>query len=155
MPGRMAPSRYPQTATCGTLQGLRMCIQHHQTSSNYPTTCQSKPQETEISNSNVFCSCKLSIFTSRRDVSESTELMLDVSDSLSHSSLSNGIPSDINQHKSTNGRQVFRSTKINLVANQLLVATVSFTGSASGALEEKIRPCPDVKSVKVLTSNIL
>ena len=29
--GRMAPSRYPRTATCGILEGLGMCIQHHPT----------------------------------------------------------------------------------------------------------------------------
>ena len=29
--GRMAPSRYPRTATCGILEDLRMCIQHHPT----------------------------------------------------------------------------------------------------------------------------
>ena len=29
--GRMAPSRYPRMATCGILEGLRMCVQHHPT----------------------------------------------------------------------------------------------------------------------------
>ena len=43
----------------------------HPASSNYPTTCQSKPQETQISNGNVSCSCKVSLFTLRRDASES------------------------------------------------------------------------------------
>lgn len=43
----------------------------HPASSNYPTTCQSKPQETQISNGNVSCSCKVSLFTLRRDAPES------------------------------------------------------------------------------------
>ena len=95
-----------------------------------------------------------------------TELMLDVSDSLSYSYVFISFArnsSDINRQKSTNIIKytyiyiyiltiihIFRFTKEVLVANQLLVATDSLTGAPSGALEEKTRPCPDVKSVKVL-----
>ena len=78
----------------------------HPASSNYPTTCQSKPQETQISNGNVSCSCKVSLFTLRRDAPESyTQLMLDVSDSLSYSYVFISFArnsSDINHQKSTN-----------------------------------------------------
>ena len=98
-----------------------------------------------------------------------TELMLDVSDSLSYSYVFISFArnsSDINRQKSTNIIKytyiyiltiihIFRFTKEVLVANQLLVATDSLTGAPSGALEEKTRPCPDVKSVKVLAFNIL
>ena len=96
-----------------------------------------------------------------------TELMLDVSDSLSYSYVFISFArnsSDINHHKSTNViKYIYIYTHNNshlsihqrgLVANQLLVATDSLTGAPSGALEEKTRPCPDVKSVKVLAFNI-
>ena len=62
-------------------------IKHHPTSSNIIQLSNNLPVKTtgpKISNSKVSCGCKLSFFTSRRDASESTELMLDVSDS--HSS---------------------------------------------------------------------
>ena len=102
-----------------------------------------------------------------------TELMLDVSDSLSYSYVFISFArnsSDINHHKSTNiikytyiyiyiiythNNSHFSIHQRGLVANQLLVATDSLTGAPSGALEEKTRPCPDVKSVKVLAFNIL
>ena len=89
-----------------------------------------------------------------------TELMLDVSDSLSYSYVFISFArnsSDINHHKSTN---VIKYTYIythnnshlsihqrGLVANQLLVDTDSLTGTASGALEEKTRPLMSVSKV--------
>ena len=79
--GRMAPSRYPRTATCGTLEGLRMCIQHH------PTIQQLASQnhrKLKFQTATFPVVAKWAFLPASKSC---TQLMLDVSGSLSYSSL--------------------------------------------------------------------
>ena len=48
-----------QVPTDGNMWNFGVPQNVHPSSSNYPTTCQSKPQETQISNGNVSCSCRV------------------------------------------------------------------------------------------------
>ena len=115
--GRMAPSRYPRTATCGILEGLRMCIHHHPTIQQLASQNHRK-LKFQTATCPVVAELYVSLFTSRRDASESyTELMLNVSGSLSYSSLLHGTLQTISHHKSTNKLtmvtivHIFRFTK--------------------------------------------
>ena len=144
MHGRMAPSRYPRTATCGILEGLRMCVQHHPTIQQLASQNHRK-LKFQMATFPAVAELYVSLFTSRRDASESyTQLMLDVSGSLSYSSLLHGTLQTISHHKSTNKLtivtivHIFRFTKEVWLQISCL-ATDSLTGAASGALEEKTR----------------
>ena len=126
--GRMAPSRYPRTATCGILEGLRMCIQHH------PTIQQLASQnhrKLKFQTATFPVVAKWAFLPREEMHLNHTELMLDVSDSLSYSYVFISFArnsSDINRQKSTNIIKytyiyiltiihIFRFTKEVLVAN--------------------------------------
>ena len=159
--GRMAPSRYPRTATCGILEGLRMCIQHH------PTIQQLASQnhrKLKFQTATFPVVAKWAFLPWEEMRLNHTELMLDVSDSLSYSYVFISFArnsSDINHQKSTN---IIKYTYIIYTHNNSHFSIHQrgfgcksvarghrlFDWRSFGCLEEKTRPCPDVKSVKVL-----
>jgi hypothetical protein len=122
-----------------------MCIHHHPTIQQLASQNHRK-LKFQTATFPVVAELYVSLFTSRRDASESyTQLMLNVSGNLSYSSLLHRTLQTISHHKSTkthnsNNSSHFSIHQRGLVANQLLVATDSLTGDASGALEEKTTP---------------
>ena len=163
--GRMAPSRYPRTATCGMLEGLRMCIQHH------PTIQQLASQnhrKLKFQTATFPVVAKWAFLPWEEMRLNHTELMLDVSDSLSYSYVFISFArnsSDINHHKSTN---VIKYTYIYIYI-LTIIHTFRFTKEVWLQISCSWPPTlwltllrvpwkdqsPDVKSVKFLAFNVL